>query len=443
MTGAVGTRPRPVPSRTGRYRGLRPDRPRIALTLLLLAAAMPVRLPVAVPVVGSVSVLDLVLIALLGTLYLDLPWRRLSWGPRPLAIALLIPPALSALSMLWTQDRDATLRSTIVYAEAVIAYLIVLRELEGLSAARVIAFLRRYAWLVTLPAVLLLLHVPGFQPEEPGLSPTSGDYLSYYSRLSHPVLGRSNNLATVLAILVPPLLYWGHTRRDRRATGAGLIALTAVVLTLSRGVLVAFAVGGLGYLLLLRRPSGSPRRPVLGKVVAATLGLAAAAAALYELNPDTREFFLGRLSPANVARRADLYSAAFQKIAEHPLVGYGAGAVPDGDPTLFVDVHNTYLQQLLYYGLPLGVLVGAVVAALPIFFVARRWHAPVAGAVAYAVLVEAISFAFESSFEGTVLRVIFYLTLGLLVGLVRAAEAEAVGADAQPGGAAQPMRKPR
>jgi O-antigen ligase len=386
-------------------------------------------------VVGSVSVLDLVLIALLGTLYLDLPWRRLSWGPQPLAIALLIPPAVSALSVLWTQDRDATVRSTIVYAEAVVAYLIVLRELEGLSAARVIAFLRRYAWLVTLPAVLLLLHVPGFQPEEPGLSPTSGDYLSYYSRLSHPVLGRSNNLATVLAILVPPLLYWGHSRRDRRATTAGLIALTAVVLTLSRGVLVAFAVGGIGYLLLLRRPPGSPRRPVLAKVIAATLGLAGAAAALYELNPDTREFFLGRLSTANVTRRADLYSVAFQKIAEHPLLGYGAGVVPDRDSALFVDVHNTYLQQLLYFGLPLGVLVGAVIAALPIFFVARRWRTPVAGAAAYAVLVEAISFAFESSFEGTVLRVIFYLTLGLLVGLVRSAQAEAVGAEDPPSGA--------
>jgi O-antigen ligase len=425
-------RSRPKPVRTGRDRRLRPDRPRIALTLLLLAAAMPVRLPVPVPVVGSVSVLDLVLIALLVTLYLDLPWRRLSWGPPALAVALLIPPAVSALSVLWTQDRDATLRSTIVYVEAVIAYLVVLRELEGLSPARVVAFVRRYAWLVTLPAVLLLLHVPGFQPEEPGLSPTSGDYLSYYSRLSHPVIGRSNSLATVLAILVPPLLYWGHTRRDRRATTAGVVALTAVALTLSRGVLVAFAVGGISYLLLLRRPPGSPRRPVLGKVVAATLGLAAAAAALYELNPDTREFFLGRLSAANVTRRADLYSVAFQKIAEHPLLGYGAGTVPDGDPALFVDVHNTYLQQLLYYGLPLGVLVGCVVAALPIIFVARRWRTPVAGAVAYAVLVEVISFAFESSFEGTVLRVIFYLTLGLLVGLVRAADRESAAAATGP-----------
>jgi O-antigen ligase len=441
MTRGAGTRARPAPLPTGRNRRLRRDRPRIALTLLLVAAAMPVRLPVRVPVVGSVSVLDLVLIALLVTLFLDLPWRRLSWGPRPLAIALLIPPAVSALSMLWTQDRNATLRSTIVYAEAVIAYLVVLRELEGLSAARVVPFLRRYAWLVTLPAVLLLLHVPGFQPEEAGLSTTSGDYLSYYTRLSHPVLGRSNNLATVLAILVPPLLYWGHTRRDRRATTAGLIALTAVVLTLSRGVLVAFAVGGLGYLLLLRRPPGSPRRPVLGKIVAATLGLAAAAAALYELNPDTREFFLGRLSPANVARRADLYSVAFQKIAERPLLGYGAGAVPDRDPALFVDVHNTYLQQLLYYGLPLGILVGVAIAALPIFFVARRWRTPVAGAVAYALLVEAISFAFESSFEGTALRVIFYLTLGLLVGLVRAARAETVRPEAAGPGAGRSGRR--
>jgi O-antigen ligase len=438
------SRTRPELARTSprRGRGPRPDRPRIALTVLLLAAAMPVRLPMSVPVVGSVSVLDLVLIGLLGTLVLDLPWRRLSWGPRPIAVALLIPAAVAAASLLWSQDRQATLRTTIVYAEAVIAYLVVLRELEGLSAARVVAFLRRYAWLVTLPAVMLVLHVPGFEPDTPGLSPTSGDYISYYSRLSHPVLGRSNNLATVLAILVPPLLYWGHTRRDRRATTAGLIAFTAVVLTLSRGVLVAFAVGGVAYVLLLRRPPGPPRRPVLGKVVAATLGLAATAAALYELNPDTREFFGGRLSTANVTRRTDLYSAAFQKIAEHPVLGYGGGAVPDGDPALFVDVHNTYLQQLLYYGLPLGMLVGAVVAALPIFFVVRRWRTPVAGAVAYAVLVEVISFAFESSFEGTVLRVIFYLTLGLLVGLVRAAQTESAPTESAPTEAPPPEAPP-
>jgi hypothetical protein len=48
------------------------------------------------------------------------------------------------------------------------------------------------------------------------------------------------------------------------------------------------------------------------------------------------------------------------------------------------------------------------------------------------VLVEVISFAFESSFEGTVLRVIFYLTLGLLVGLVRAADRESAAAATGP-----------
>jgi O-antigen ligase len=403
----------------------RPDRPRIALMLVLLAAAMPVRLPVRVPVVGSVSVLDLLLLVMLATLYLDLPTRRPFWGPPRLTAALCVPAVVSGLSVLWSQDRDGTTRTTIVYVEALVAYLVVLREVEGLRPGRIIAYLRRYAYLVTLPAVLLILRVPGFGPQDPGLAPNSGDYLSYYTRLSHPVLGRSNNLATVLAILVPPLLYWGHTRRDRRATTAGLVALTAVVLTLSRGVMVSFVVGGLGYLLLLRRTAAAPRRPVLAKVVGATLGLAGAATVLYELNPATREFFSGRLSPTNVVRRADLYSLAFQKIAENPLLGYGAGAVPDGDPALFVDVHNTYVQQLVYFGLPLGVLVGIVIAALPIVFVVRRRASPLAGAVAFGVLVEVLSFSFESSFEGTVLRVIFYLTIGLLAGLLRASDQEA------------------
>jgi O-antigen ligase len=398
--------------------------------LVLLAAAMPVRLPLQVPVANSVSVLDLLLIAALVTFYLDLPWRRLDLGHPPLAAALAVPPAACALSILWSQDRVETARTLVMYVEAFVAYLFVTRELEGLPATRVIAYIRRYAWLVTLPAVLLILRVPGFAPAEPELSPTSADYVSYYTRLSHPVLGRSNSLATVLAILVPPLLYWGHTRRDRRATLAGVLALTAVVCTLSRGVIVAFAVAGLGYGALLRRPAAAPRRPVLGKVVAVTFGLAAGASALYELNPTTREFIGSRFNPTNVLRREDLYAIAFEKIAIRPVLGYGAGVVPDSDAALTVDVHNTYVQQLLYFGLPLGVLVGVVVAGLPVVFLARRRVDPLAGAVGYAVLVEVISFAFESSFEGTVLRVLFYLTVGLLAGLLRAAEAN--GARAGP-----------
>lgn len=393
--------------------------------LVLVVAAMPLRLPVAVPLVGSVSVLDLVLLVMLGSLLLDLPWRPIDWGYRPLAALLTVAPAISAVSILWSHDRAATLASTITYAEALVAYLFAVRELEGLDPQRVVTYLERFAVLVILPAVLLLLRVPGFAPRETELSETSGDYISYFTRLSHPVLGRSNSLATVLLLMVPPLLYWGHTRRNLPASAVGLLTLSALVATQSRGVALAAVIAGAGYLLLLRRPAHHPRRPYLGKVVAATLGLVAGAAAMFELNEPTREFAAGRLSTENVLLRADLYRQAADAVLARPVLGYGEHAVTSADVELSVDVHNTYVQQVVNFGLPLGILAALAIAAIPMALLARRTVTPLAGAVGFAVLWEIVVFAFESSYEGSVLRVVFYLTLGMLTGLLRAAEAEA------------------
>jgi O-antigen ligase len=389
--------------------------------VVLLAAAMPVRISSGFPVINSVSILDVLLLLAAATLFLDLAFRPIDPGYKALFWILCVPLVLSVVSIVWSQDRPATLRSVIIYAEGLIAYLFVVRELTALPAERVIRYIARYAYLLIVPAVLLLLHV--LRPEE-DLSHTSGTYISYYSRLSHPVLGRSNNLATLLAFLVPLLLYWGHVRRDRRITAAGVVALLAVFMTLSRGVLLAFLLAGLLYApFAVGRRAGE--RGGMGVKVVAAVALGAVAIAVFStVNPATREFFAGRLSLANVHDRSELVSRALTKFSERPLLGYGAGVTPDQDPLLSIDVHNTFLQQLLYLGLPLGVLAGFALCAIPAFFLARRWT-PLAGVIAYTLMVQLVLFLFESSFEGTVLRVLFYLCLGLATALLRSAEREA------------------
>jgi hypothetical protein len=97
---------------------------------------------------------------------------------------------------------------------------------------------------------------------------------------------------------------------------------------------------------------------------------------------------------------------------------------PDGDPTLGEGVHNTYLQQVLSFGLTLGIVVGLALCATAIFFLARQRGSPLAGVIGYAVLVQLAIFLFEASFEGSVLRVLFYLSMGLSVALLRAVERE-------------------
>jgi O-antigen ligase len=413
----------PAPVADASRSGPRPGRPRVALMAVLIAAAMPLRLSTDIPVINSVSVLDILLIVAALTLYLDLAVRPPDPGHRTLLWILSVPLLLSVISLVWSHDRTATVRSAFIYAEGLVAYLFVIRELYGLSAARIVTYIKRFAYLLIIPAALLLLHVPGFQPQEAGLSETSGSYLSYYTRLSHPILGRSNNLATVLAFFAPLLLWWGHTYRDRRVTVAGVVTLVAIFLTLSRGVLLAFAIAGVLYapFALGRRRLG---RPGLGFKVTAfvTLGFAAIAI-FYTVNTETREFFAGRLSAENVSARSALIAESLSDIAAQPLLGYGAGAAPDEDPRLAVDVHNTFLQQVVYLGLPLGLLACLALCAIAGFFLARR-ATPLAGAVGYAVIVQLVLLLFESSFEGTVLRVLFYMSVGLAVALLRAVEAE-------------------
>jgi O-antigen ligase len=400
------------------------------------------------PLVHSISVLDVVLIALAGTLFLDLANRPVDTGYPALFWVLCTPLAISILSLAWSQDRAATLRAVLGYAEGLIAYLLVIRELAGVPSARVIRYIKRYNYLLIAPAVLLLLRVPGFQPRV-DLRHTTGDYLTYFSRLSHPVLGPSNNLATALAFFAPILLYWGHTRSDRRASRAGLISMLAIVLTLSRGILLAFLIAGLLYAPL---NVGRRRRAArgLGVKIAAAVGLGAAALGVfYAVNGPTHALFKDRLSTANLTTRAEIYSEALKKVASNPLIGRGGGVTESLPPTqsnqqpvrldLYAasaaatlpataqqraNVHNTFLQQAVYFGLPLGLIVSLALCGIAGFFLARRRTRPLAGAIGYALMAQLVSFLFESSFEGTVLRLLFYLSVGLATALLRSVEEE-------------------
>jgi O-antigen ligase len=391
---------------------------------VLLAAAMPARISDSFPLVHSLSILDILLIIAGVTLFLDLAFHPLDPGYRPLFRILCVPVLISFVSLAWSQDRGQTVRSLIIYLEGLIAYLFVVRELDGLPANRIIGYLARYAVLLVIPGVLLLLHVPGFAPQVPSnLSHSAGDYLSYYSRFSHPVLGRSNNIAAVLAFFPAILIYWGQTRQARGVTVAGVIAAVAIFLTLSRGTLLSFLIGGLLYAALPRSSVGSTtrwRRTIITILAAGAVGIAV----LYVANPATHDFFGGRFGSANISGRFSLISMAVPKLAARPFLGYGAGVTPDGDPQLAEGIHDTYLQQALYFGLPLALAVSVALWGIAAFFLSRRRAIPLAGVIGYTIMVQLLSFIFESSLEGTVLRVLFYLSVGLGAGLLRAIESE-------------------
>jgi O-antigen ligase len=412
---------------------------------VLLAAAMPVRLFHALPVIGSASILDLLLIAAAVTLFMDLAFRPIDVGYRELFLLLSIPLIFATASLVWSADRTATLRTMLIYAESLIAYLFVVRELSGLTPARIITYIKRYSYLLIIPGLLLLLHVPGFEPRTEA-GPTSGDYLGYFTRFSHPILGSSNNLATPLAFFAPILLYWGHTRKDRKATTAAFVSLIAIALTQSRGILLAFALAGLLYAPLAVRRQHAGVRGMGPKIVATVVVGIAAFGVYYGLNSSTREFFNDRLTLANVTERSELISLSLRSIASKPLAGYGAGVAPEVDVATSpgqvtsldpfsnlpvqttggseLDVHNTFLQQAVYFGIPAALLISLALCGTAGVFLGRRRSIPLAGVIGYALMVQLVSFVFEASFEGTVLRVLFYLSVGLATALLRSAELE-------------------
>jgi hypothetical protein len=391
--------------------------------LVLLAEAMPARLPVSLGPVNSVSVLDFLLIAGAMSIYFRTAVvHRLDSGYPRLFLLLSLPLGASALSMLWSQDPAATIRSSLIYLEGILAYLFVVQETRGLPPRRVLTYMRRFVYLLIVPGLLLLLNVPGFGPQEAGILPTSGDYISYYARLSHPVLGRSNNLATLLAFFVPPLLYWGARHRDARSTVGGLAALVGVFLTLSRGVILALVVGGLLYWLTgpKHRSEGASFSSSAVRAALAVALTLSAVILLYLLNPTTNEFFAERFSTANVETRWQLISLAATKIVRSPVLGYGGGVTADQDPDLAPGVHDAYMQQVLYYGIPLGLVVCVSLVGVCRFFF-QQVRPDLGRILGFSVLVQLLIFIFESSFEGTVLKVLFYLCIGFAAGLLRSA----------------------
>jgi O-antigen ligase len=153
--------------------------------------------------------------------------------------------------------------------------------------------------------------------------------------------------------------------------------------------------------------------------VALPLGLAL----LYAFNRATREFFLTRFSSANATMRLDFLSEALPKIEERPLLGFGGGVAPDFAEDL-ARVHNTYVQQLLNFGLLLGSIAALALIGTAVFFFSRWRTSGVARVVGFTLTAQLVIFAVESSFEGTTLRVLFYLSIGLAASLVRASEAQ-------------------
>lgn len=380
-------------------------RPQVVVTLLLLAAAFPVRLAVGPT---TVSLFDLALIAALMPFIMVAGAKTIPSTPRPFIALGAISTTLSLLSLGWSKDAGATALYVVSNLEAVLIFFLVVTFLRDAPAAQIAKLISIYVVALLVPAALLWARVPGFLPPAT-IDPLSGDYLSYFVRLSHPFIGRSNNLAALLVVFVVPLGVWAIRTRHRYAALTSILALGAIVLTFSRGTYVALIASVVVYALIDSRAV----RRILARAILPAVVILAIVGLTIATNDATGTYIGDRLSSAGVESRQQLIYQAAQIFTSNSVVGTGAGT---GD-----DVHNTFLQQFVYFG-----LYGGAVVCVLLLWVGGTWlrrtgpTSWLAKAIGAGMVAQLISFAAESSYEGTLLRPLIWLGWGLLVAFFRA-----------------------
>jgi len=111
-------------------------------------------------------------------------------------------------------------------------------------------------------------------------------------------------------------------------------------------------------------------------------------------------------------------------ILAHPVTGVGGG-VGLGEAvssTSLHSVHNAYLQALFWYGIPLGLVVAFVPLLLPLvtsrLFAVRGVPRIFRRGIVIALLAVAMSNLFESSWEGSMLRLLTYVLIGWCISML-------------------------
>jgi O-antigen ligase len=154
--------------------------------------------------------------------------------------------------------------------------------------------------------------------------------------------------------------------------GGAIVMLVALILTASRGGLIAM---GLGLLILAVLATGSKTNHSAGPRMAIVAGALLVATVVLAFG-DT---FLGKIAERGVTDQARMavYTITLRSTVDAPLLGYGYGTFPDIFPVfrdqsispdgVWDQAHNTYLEVIQ----GLGLVFGAMFVACVILFVVR------------------------------------------------------------------------
>lgn len=402
---------------------------------LFLTLAVPYRFygMLQLPNFASFSIVEPVLLVALAFVGIRALYSgRITLGPRVMLFSLGLPVLLTTLSLSWSVNFSDTLKAVFVHFEALFAYLVVMNLLQGGTVECHVKVLRAFTVLVLVAAVFSYSPLGLFPPQIPPdlAEPARAAFeLSYHARLSHPYIGLSNNLATILAFVAPLLVALAFAVRSRWNGVLAALCVAALLATMSRGVTLGLVLAVLlfsfWHVLTTFYVSRRLIIVVIGLMMFSWLGLLL----FVFLSPAALQHLGGRFTLGNVDSRLVAYKLAWEAAWAHPLTGYGAGVGLDEVALIGLEsVHNAYLQALYWYGVPLGGLAALVLIFLPAF--AMGLPATSHGARLFrnglfvALLAQVLANMFEASWEGSMLRLIIYALLGLSLSLIQALRRE-------------------
>lgn len=407
----------------------------LILTLLVVVIAAPIRFQLPIGPFRSASLLDLVVF--IGGVFLLIRFlarNSIRVGDTRIFALVLVPLFVNVVSLFWTQDYAATLRSQVVFVELAMAYLLVVNVMHFASATTQLRFTTAASFGIIVVALLMWLRIPGFEPYATSEIPQA-DLVSYYARFSHPHIGRSNNLASALALFLFPLLGAWLIRRKAMFAISTAAVFFALILTLSRGVILAVLL----CLVVLAVRFGSVVGARLGIVIVlSALSLYGLVESGWNMLQPLAQHLSRRFDVAQLSMRSDLTGAALDLINRRPLLGYGGGTNPDASLASFGGFHNAYLAMWVHYGVPLG-----TVAIASLILIAHRFYragglvvnqrtGPFAFVLGTGIVCQLLIFLSQTSFEAATLRILFGMGIGIYVSLLRSLPAEETAARWQP-----------
>lgn len=400
---------------------------------LAVGLVLPFRFSVPSSVVGSISLLDVAVamgVAVLVARFIG--GGVISFGDDRVLILLSIPFALAVVSMIWSSDATSTVRAAILSLEAIGAYLVVVNTLE--RAAPGTHFLVASGIIVGLVIFSTAFWV-GIVDIAPQFTSELSDreLLTYYARLSHPFLGRSSDLSSVIAMFLFVVAgAWVVQRRVMWAVSV-VVGLVGVALTLTRGVILALVVGVIAFGLSIgrRETKLNISRRIVGLMAGGVAIALLAVIAVVSLSPGfatpLAENLRNRLALSGYQVRVENVSLAWDVIMRNPLVGLGGGNLGGGILAERGGVHNTYLEAMINYGIVLGLVASAALVLVALRLYSYRSSAPLSDATLVlvsagfaTVVTQLIVFVGETTYEAATPRVAFFMSVGLVVSLVRA-----------------------